>query len=89
MIVRDSVWLIDLLRMISGSPRIARKFSRTRSNTTILSLIEYPSTDRMPASTVRSNSCQVSANQPATMMMSLSVVMIAAIANFFSKRNEM
>ena len=39
-IVRDSVWLIERLRISIGSARRLRKFSRTRSNTTILSLIE-------------------------------------------------
>ena len=43
----------------------------------------------MPASTLRSNSCPLSANQPAQTMTSCIVPMIAAIANFFSKRSEM
>jgi hypothetical protein len=38
--VRDSVWLIDAFRTSDGEARIERKFSRTRSNTTMVSLIE-------------------------------------------------
>ena len=56
MIVRDSVWLIDRFITSSGSTRRLRKFSRTRSKTTMVSLIEKPITDSRPASTVRSNS---------------------------------
>src|SRR5690606_21188269 len=56
MMVRDRVWLMERSNTSSGSARRLRKFSRTRSNTTIVSLIEKPITDNNPASTVRSNS---------------------------------
>ncbi|MNT70552.1 hypothetical protein D3C72_2089560 [compost metagenome] len=54
--VRDSVWLIERFSTSIGSTRRLRKFSRTRSNTTMMSLIAKPITDSRPASTVRSNS---------------------------------
>jgi hypothetical protein len=38
---------------------------------------------------LRSNSCPLSANQPTQISTSCRVVMIAATANFFSKRSEM
>ena len=62
--VRDRVWLIDRFSTSSGSTRRTRKFSRTRSNTTMVSLIEKPITDSRPASTVRSNSRPVSDSSP-------------------------
>ena len=89
MMVRDRVWLTERLRISSGSARRLRKFSRTRSNTTMVSLIEKPITDSRPASTVRSNSRPVRAKKPATISTSCRVVKIAATANFHSKRNEM
>ena len=87
--VRDRVWLTDLLSSSFGGRRSERKFSRTRSNTTMVSLIENPMTDSRPASTVRSNSCPLRANQPAVISTSCSVATIAASANFHSKRAEM
>ena len=87
MIVRDRVWLIDRFSTSLGSSLLSRrKFSRTRSNTTMVSLIEKPITDRMPASTVRSNSCWVNANQPQTTSTSAMVASTAAMANLNSKR---
>ena len=54
--VRDSVWFTDAFMISTGVPlRIRRKFSRMRSNTTIVSFSEYPIRARMEASTVRSN----------------------------------
>src|SRR3546814_281636 len=80
--VRDRVWLIDELRISRAGARTPRKFSRTRSNTTMVSLMENPITPMMPASTVRSNSCPVIANQPATTTTSCIVDRIADTANF-------
>ena len=38
--VRESVWLTDLFSTSYGEARMPRKFSRTRSNITIVSLFE-------------------------------------------------
>src|SRR5208282_220017 len=52
-IVRDSVWLIDLLTTsANGSLRNRRLFSRIRSKITIVSFIEYPTSVRSAAITV-------------------------------------
>ncbi len=52
MTVRPSVWLIEALMMSRiESRRIERRFSRTRSKITIVSLVEYPLIVKMAAMT--------------------------------------
>src|SRR5690606_12223188 len=89
MMVRDRVWLIDRLNTSSGSTRRLRKFSRTRSNTTMVSLIEKPITASRPARTVRSKSRPLQAKKPATTSTSNIVVRVADTANLNSKRKPM
>ncbi|SSQ11377.1 Uncharacterised protein [Acinetobacter baumannii] len=68
------------------APRILRKFSRIRSETTMLSLSEKPITASTAAKTVRSNGHWNKANAPIMMMMSWNKDITAPIASLNSKR---
>ena len=87
--VRFSVSLIDRsISSRSGMVRYLRRFSRTRSYTTTLSLVEYPSTVRIAATITRSNSNRLSARKPTVLVMSSTSVATALTANSHSKRNQ-
>ena len=85
--VRDSVWFSEILMISIGEPlRILRKFSRIRSNTTMVSFREYPRIVRIAATVGRAISTRKSARKPSVMIMSWNVAMIAARPNRISKR---
>ena len=71
-IVRLNVWLIDWFTRSKNDPVrfLPRMFSRTRSNTTILSFIEYPISVSNAAMIVRSISRLVRENRPRVMITS-------------------
>src|SRR5690606_3049155 len=69
-------------------PGWARKVSRTRSNTTTLSLTEYPISASNAATAVKLKSRPVSTKKPMVLVTSSSTVKVAASAKCDSKRSH-
>ncbi len=85
--VRPSVSLSETSITPRGSIlRIFRRFSRMRSDTTMVSLSEYPITARMAAKTDRSNSKRVIEKNPRMISTSCASAITAPMANLIWKR---
>src|SRR5262245_35678308 len=90
MTVRASVWFTLVLTTCSrDSRRIERRFTRTRSKTTMVAFTEYPVMVRMAATTLSDSSYPKNMRNASVTKMSWKVAAIAPTAKEKRKRNAM